>query len=102
MQDLAPLAFTDDDGDVRINFGMFAGREATAAEIGELAHALLEAVESVTIVAEHRYIVDRELEASVHQIRVELGRADPATPLRIAERWAETCIADRAVEIEEA
>ena len=33
MQDLAAIAFLDDDGDIRVNFGMFAGREATQAEI---------------------------------------------------------------------
>ena len=100
MQDLAPLAFADDDGDIRVNFGVFAGREATAAEIDELARTLLDEVDVVTIVAEHRYIVDRETEASVHQIRIELGGADPAVPLRLTEQWAQACIADRAVEIE--
>ena len=44
MQDLAPIAFVADDGDIRINFGMFAGREATDAEIDELARTLLEEV----------------------------------------------------------
>ena len=41
MQDLAQIAFLDDDGDIRVNFGMFAGREATQAEIDDLAHDLL-------------------------------------------------------------
>ena len=52
---------------------MFAGREATQAEIDELAHDLLAEVEAITIVAEQRTIADREMEASVHQIRIELG-----------------------------
>ena len=73
MQNLAQIAFLDEDGDIRINFGMFAGREATRAEIDELASALLEEVDAITIVAEQRTIADREMEASVHQIRVELG-----------------------------
>ena len=38
MQEIAPIAFVDDDGDIRVNFGMFAGREATRAEIDELAN----------------------------------------------------------------
>jgi hypothetical protein len=95
MQDLAPIAFVDDSGDIRVNFGMFAGRDATQAEIDELAHDLLAEVEAVTIVAEQRTIADREMEASVHQIRIELGDEDPQRPLLIAERWAEACVAER-------
>jgi len=40
---------------------------------------------------------DRDVEASVHQIRIELGKADPQRPLLIAERWAEACVAGNAV-----
>jgi hypothetical protein len=100
MQDLGALAFVDEDGDVRVNFGVFAGREVTPAEIDELARTLLEDAESVTIVAEHRFVVDREGEASVHQIRVELAGRPPDGPLAIVRRWAQDCIADRAIEIE--
>jgi len=101
MQDLAPIALLDDDGDIRVNFGVFAGREATQAEIDELAHTLLEELEAVTIVAEQRTIVDRETEASVHQIRIELGKGDDDAGrlLLIAERWAEACVAERHAEI---
>jgi hypothetical protein len=95
MQDLAPIAFVDESGDIRVNFGMFAGRDATQAEIDELAHDLLEEVEAITIVAEQRTIADRDMEASVHQIRIELGDGDPQRPLLIAERWAEACVAER-------
>ena len=95
MQDLAPIAFVDDSGDIRVNFGMFAGRDATQAEIDDLAHELLAEVEAITIVAEQRTIADREMEASVHQIKIELGDEDPQRPLLIAERWAEACVAER-------
>jgi hypothetical protein len=99
MQEIAPIAIVDNQGDIRVNFGVFAGREATPAEIEELARALLDEVGAVTIVAEQRFIVDREMEASIHQIRV-LGRgADTAALLRLAERWAESCIAERHLEI---
>ena len=99
----ALIAFAAGDSEIRVNFGMFAGREATQAEIDDLAHDLLSEVEAVTIVAEQRTIADRDMEASVHQIRVELGENDaPARPLEIAERWAETCIAERHAEITEA
>ena len=102
MQDLAQIAFVDDDGDIRVNFGMFAGREATQAEIDDLAHDLLRQVDAITIVAEQRTVADREMEASVHQIRIELDADDPQRPLLIAERWAEACVADRHAEITEA
>ena len=102
MQDIASIAFLDDNGDIRINFGMFAGRDATQAEIDELARELLAEVQAITIVAEQRTIADRDVEASVHQIRIELGKSDPQRPLLIAERWAEACVAERHAEITEA
>ncbi|HKP09939.1 MAG TPA: hypothetical protein VJT76_04340 [Gaiella sp.] len=103
MQELAPMAFLDDDGDIRVNFGVFAGRDATQAEIDDLAKDLLDEVSAVTIVAEQRTVADREMEASVHQIRIELEpEADPQRPLLIAERWAEACVAERHAEITEA
>ena len=102
MQKLAPIAFLDEDGDIRVNFGLFAGREATRAEIDDLAKTLLDEVDAITIVAEQRTIADRDVEASVHQIRIELGKADPQRPLLIAERWAKACVAERHAEITEA
>ena len=103
MQELAPIAFLDDEGDIRVNFGMFAGREATQAEIDDLAKDLLSEIDAVTIVAEQRTVADREMEASVHQIRIELDeRDDSRRPLLIAERWAEACVAERHAEITEA
>ena len=41
--------------DIRVNFGIFAGRQATPAEIDELADALLTEVRDVSIVAEERH-----------------------------------------------
>jgi hypothetical protein len=101
MQALAPIAFLDEDGDIRVNFGVFAGREATQAEIDDLARELLSEVDAITIVAEQRTVADREMEASVHQIRIEEG-AQSQRPLLIAERWAEACVAERHAEIAEA
>ena len=102
MQKLAPIAFLDEEGDIRINFGMFAGREATRAEIDDLASALLKEVDAITIVAEQRTIADHEVEASVHQIRVELDGRSPDDTLAAVRDWAQSCIADRHIEIEEA
>lgn len=99
MQKLAPIAFVAEDGDIRINFGIFAGRDATPAEVDELARTLLDRVRSVTVVSENRFVVDHEMEASVHQIRIEHGEADPREILPLAEQWANACIADRHAEI---
>ncbi len=96
--------------EVRVNFGIFAGRGATPAEIDELATQLLEKVGSVSIVSEERHEIDTHSEAAVHQVRIEV-RADSLPEERrsreelagrvieTAERWAGDCIADRHVDI---
>ncbi len=101
MQELPSIAFVADDGDIRVNFGMYAGREATQAEIDDLARTLLDEVQAVTIVAEQRYLVDRETEASVHQIRIKRDGGDERALLEHAERWAQACVADRHAEVSE-
>ena len=96
--------------EVRVNFGMFAGREATAAEIDELGSQLLQKVSSVSIVAEERHEIDSHSEAAVHQVRIEIGTDSLPDEQRdreelggrlieTAERWAHTCIADRHIEV---
>ena len=47
---------------------------------------------------ENQDVSDREMEASVHQIRIELDDEDTSRPLLIAERWAEACVAVRSVD----
>jgi hypothetical protein len=101
MQQIPSIAFVADDGDIRVNFGMFAGREATQAEIDELARDLLEEVHAVTIVAEQRYIVDKDMEASVHQIRIQRNGGNERALLERAERWAQACVAERHAEVSE-
>jgi hypothetical protein len=96
--------------EIRVNFGMFAGREATPAEIDELAATLREKVEEIAIVAEDRHEFDAHSEAKVHQVRIELprdqlpSREDEVYELQgrlieAAERWARGCIDDRRVEV---
>jgi hypothetical protein len=62
--------------EIRVNFGLFAGREATAAEIDALAKALLPDVGEVTIVAEQRHELSEDVEAAIHQVRVEVEDAN--------------------------
>lgn len=96
--------------EVRVNFGIFAGREATPAEIDDLATQLLEKIGSVSIVSEERHEIDSHSEAAVHQVRIEVDseslpedrsrREELAGRLiETAERWAHACIADRHVEL---
>jgi len=113
----APLAFyrrsPEPPGlEVRVNFGMFAGRPATAAEIDELAQALLPKVGEVAIVAENRHEIGEDSEATLHQVRIEVEpdhipseehEADVLAGrlVEAAETWARRCVADRHVEISE-
>jgi hypothetical protein len=97
--------------EVRVNFGMYAGRAATRAEIDRLAQWLLDEVGDVSIISEERHEIDAEVEASVHQVRIELSRGVPPDDAgrrtleeRILERavyWARQCVAERHVEVEE-
>jgi hypothetical protein len=97
--------------EIRVNFGVFAGRPATPAEIDELARALIPEVGEVSIVAEERHEIGEEAEASLHQVRIEVD--DEHLPdsemvedlterlVATAEDWARACIADRSAEVSE-
>lgn len=98
--------------EVRVNFGMFAGRDATPAEIDRLAAYLLDEVGEVSIIAEERHEIDAQVEASVHQVRIELaadrvpreGEHREELERRILERaehWARLCVAERHVDVPE-
>ena len=98
--------------EIRVNFGMFAGREATSAEIQDLGAALLPEIGHVEIAAENRFEFGPHSTGDVHQVRIEV----PASALSvddfligelagrliaIAERWARECIAARPVGLSE-
>lgn len=96
--------------EVRVNFGVFAGRRATPAEIDDLAKALLPKVGEVAIVAEERHEIGEGSEASLNQVRIEVAPEhlpDDEHELDIlcgrlveaAEHWAQGCIAERHAEI---
>jgi hypothetical protein len=97
---------------VCVNFGIYAGREATPAEIDRLAEWLLDEVGEVSIISQERHEIDAHVEASVHQVLIEVA-ADrtPDAPeqreelerriLERAEHWAHQCVAERHVEVAE-
>lgn len=92
--------------ELRVNFGVFSGREVTAAEIDDLGRQLVERVESVTIVSELSHEIGPAAHATVHQVLIRIGpdavRAASCELgelrgrlLEVTERWAQACIADR-------
>ena len=89
--------------EVRVNFGVFAGRHATPAEIDELAASLRESVEMFAIVAEDRHEFGGDVEAALHQVVVEVpqentgGNPDFLAGQIVAATngWARDCIASR-------
>jgi len=89
--------------EIRVNFGVFAGRHATPAEIDELALALRELIPSFAILSEERHEFGDAVEASVHQVVVEVpqeyaghGAEVLAEQIRLAANgWALECIASR-------
>jgi hypothetical protein len=95
--------------ELRVNFGVFAGREATDAEIEALGRELLEKMDYVSIVSERHHAIGPEAESTVHQLRIEVS-ADALTVwgrdlselrgrlIELTERWALACIDDRQVE----
>src|SRR3954447_770810 len=79
--------------EVRVNFGIFAGRDATAAEIDRLAEWLLDEVGEVSIISEERHEIDANVGASVHRVRIEVSAdrvpADAAERAAVEERILE-------------
>jgi hypothetical protein len=117
VTDEPPIAFCDRHPArpglvVRINFGVFAGRDATPAEIDELGQLLLPEVGEVSVVAEQRRELSDDSEVALHQVRVEVE--DERLPrdeyefgelcgrlVALAEQWARDCIAARHAEVTE-
>ena len=98
--------------EIRVNFGVFAGRDATTAELEELGKLLVPEAGEVTIVGEGRHEVAEEAEVVLHQVRVALAPENvPHDPkerkalcerlVGLAEIWARQCINERRAEITE-
>ena len=98
--------------EVRVNFGVFAGRHATPAEIDEFAGALRELVPSFAIVSEERHEMSEDVEIVLHQVRIAVPpdhvpegsgerRAFCVRLVTLAEIWARQCINERHAEITE-
>jgi hypothetical protein len=117
MRDEPQLAFCVRDVEppgveIRVNFGVFAGRAPTPAEIDELAKWLLPKVGEVAIVAEERHEIAEGSEASLNQVRIEVSPDQLPDDeheseelcgwlVEAAKRWAHGCIAERHAEVSE-
>jgi hypothetical protein len=89
--------------EVRVNFGVFAGRHVTPAEIDELAASLRDLAPAFAVVSEERHEFGGAAEAAVHQVVIEVPREHAGGERDVlAERivlaangWALDCIASR-------
>jgi hypothetical protein len=90
--------------EVQVNFGVYAGRNATAAEIDDLAHLLRDEVPHFTITVEERHEFGNDRETSLRQVVIEVDRQSAGDdPDALSERivtkanaWAAACIASRS------
>jgi hypothetical protein len=98
--------------EIRVNFGVFAGRDATTAELDELGKLLVPEAGEVSIVGEERHEMSEDVEVVLHQVRVAIPPErvpDDATERKefcerlvgLAEIWARQCISERHAEITE-
>jgi hypothetical protein len=96
--------------EIQINFGVFAGRDATSAELEELGKLLVPEAGEVSIVGEQRHEISEGAEVVLHQVRVSLSPENvPDDPgerkefcerlVTLAEIWARQCINERSSEI---
>jgi hypothetical protein len=96
--------------EIRVNFGVFAGRDATSAELEELGKLLVPEAGEVSIVGEQRHEISEDAEVVLHQVRVSVSRENvPEDPeerkefcerlVTLAEIWARQCINERSSEI---
>jgi len=86
--------------EVRVNFGLLTGREATPAELDDLAGRLVPLLGSVSLIAEHRQETDGRAEAALHQVRIDLSAGAPADEVAaVAEHWLEDCFESRHADV---
>jgi len=98
--------------EIRVNFGVFAGRDATTAELEELGSLLLPEAGEISIVGEERHELADSVELVLRQVRIAIPPdrvPDNASEhqafcerlVGLAEIWARRCIEDRHADITE-
>jgi hypothetical protein len=116
MQVEEAIAFAVDEPpaglEIRINFGVFAGRDATTAELEELGKLLLPEAGEVSVIGEERHELAEEVEVVLRQVRVAVPpdvvpenaaerKQFSGRLVTLAEIWARQCIHERHSEISE-
>ena len=89
--------------EVRVNFGVYAGRNATPAEIDDLARLLRDEAKQFTVTVEERHEFGNDRETSLRQVVIEVDRqsagndADALAKRMVdkANTWASACISSR-------
>jgi|SRR5262249_42169234 hypothetical protein len=98
--------------EIRVNFGVFAGRDATTAELEDLGSLLLPEAGEISIVGEERHELADSVELVLRQVRVAIPpdrvptekgerKAFCVRLVGLAEIWARRCIEDRHADITE-
>jgi hypothetical protein len=98
--------------EIRVNFGVFAGRDATTAELEELGKLLVPEAGEVSIVGEERHEIAEDAEVVLHQVRVTIAPENVPDDraerkefcqrlVTLAEIWTRQCINERRAEITE-
>jgi hypothetical protein len=98
--------------EILVNFGVFAGRDATQAELEELGRLIVPEAGEASIVSEQRHEISEDVEVLLHQVRVSISPDNvPADSVErkafcerlvtLAEIWARQCINERHAEISE-
>jgi hypothetical protein len=88
--------------EVRVNFGVLTGRQVTPAEIDDLARLLRTLAPSFEIVAEERHEFGDSVEASLHQVVIEMRDSSDEIAMDVvatAELWARACYEARHLDI---
>ena len=96
--------------EIRVNFGVFAGRDATSAELEELGKLLVPEAGEISIVGEQRHEMSEDAEVVLHQVRVSVSLENVPDDseerkefcqrlVTLAEIWARQCINERSAEI---
>ena len=99
--------------EIRVNFGVFAGRDATSAELEDLGSLLVPEAGAASIVAEERHeMSDDGVEVVLHQVRVAIPSDQVPSDrdarkalceqlVGLCEIWARRCIHERHADITE-
>ena len=96
--------------ELRINFGVFAGRDATSAELEELGKLLVSEAGEISIVGEERHEMSEDAEVVLRQVRVSVAPDNVPNDraecrkfcerlVTLAEIWARQCISERHAEL---